>query len=170
MYYKGTHDAVQRGHRIALQDSTRAAVATVDTAHARSETVMHVAAEARGVSDATRAQRVAVKQAALSELLDPGLPKLAALVALDDSLSARDSVTIAVQAGAIDTLKAEIAARARLDTLRVNTIALDVAPPKESHAVRNTLLVAVAVVAVVKGPEIARGIGKALTTLFRMTR
>lgn len=130
-------------HRIVLQDSTCTAVAIANTAHQHSETVVAVAAKARGVSDATRAKREAVRTAALAELLDPGLPHVHELVALDDSLSRRDSVTIAVQAGAIDTLQAEIAARERLDSLRVETIQIG-QPEPDHHSVTTVVAGAVA--------------------------
>lgn len=132
LYHHGRTVGEVRVHRIVLADSTRTAVATVDTAHARSATVVHVAQRARGVSDATRRARVTARAAATAELLDLGLPKLHALVALDDTLLTRDSITIAVQAGAIDTLSAEIAARARLDALRVETIQIG-APEPDHH-------------------------------------
>lgn len=133
MYRTGYGAAERRGHQIALVDSVRSQTARVDTARAHSETVVRVAAKARAASDTLRSARVAAKQAALAELLAPDLPKITALIALDDSLLARDSVTIAVQAGAIDTLMAERAARERLDRLRVNQIALGT-PAPDHHA------------------------------------
>lgn len=132
LYHHGLTTGEARVHQVALQDSVHVAEERRDTAIAHSATVLRVADQARHVSEASRADRVAVRQAALAELLDPGLPHLHELVALDDSLSARDSVTIAVQAGAIDTLKAEIATRAQLDRLRVNMIELG-APVPDHH-------------------------------------
>lgn len=135
MYRTGYGAAERRGHQIALVDSVRTQTARVDTATAHSDTVVQVAATARQSSESLRAARVAAKQAALGELLATDIPKVQALVALDDSLSARDSVTIAVQAGAIDTLLTERAARARLDTLRVNQLAIGV-PEPDQHRTR----------------------------------
>ena len=129
MYRTGYGAAERRGHQIALVDSVRTQTARVDTATAHSDTVVQVAAKARQSSESLRAARVAAKQAALGELLATDIPKVQALVALDDSLSARDSVTIAVQAGAIDTLLAERATRERLDTLRVNQVAIGTPEP-----------------------------------------
>ena len=132
MYHNGQAAGVKQERRKTLAVETPKAIARVDTAHAHSETVVHVAEKARGVSDSTRAEREAVRTAALQELCgDPRLPRIQQLVTLDDSLSRRDSVTIAVQAGAIDTLKAEIAARSHLDSVRVETIA--VGQPEPDH-------------------------------------
>lgn len=136
MYRKGYGAGETRGHQIALVDSVRTQTARVDTATAHSDTVVQVAAKARQSSESLRAARVAAKQAALGELLATDIPKVQALVALDDSLSARDSVTIAVQAGAIDTLLAERATRERLDTLRVNQVAIGT-PRAQTHHLRD---------------------------------
>lgn len=129
LYRSGVTAGEVHVHREALSDSVHVAEERKDTAAAHSATVVAVADKARHVSEATRADRVAVRRAALAQLIDPGLTHVHDLVALDDSLSARDSVTIAVQAGAIDTLTAEITARAQLDTLRVHQLELGAAEP-----------------------------------------
>lgn len=129
LYLRGVHHGEVTVHDRTLKDSVHVAVEKKDTAHAHSATVLAVATKARSASDALRQHRREARAAALPALIDPGLTTVHTLVALDDSLSVRDSVTIAVQAGAIDTLQAEIAARASLDTLRVNQIALAVSEP-----------------------------------------
>lgn len=153
LYHHGRTVGEVHVHQIALQDSTRTSVARVDTAQAHSDTVVRVATTARAISDSTRADRAAVRAAALAELIDPGLPKLQHLVALDDALSRRDSVTIAVQAGAIDTLLAERGARERLDSLRLHALVLGV-PAAASHRTRyvvgGIVLGAAAVLALVR--------------------
>lgn len=128
LYWRGYAHGEDRVHRETLAVETPKAEARRDTAVAHSATVLAVATKARVSSDSLRAARVAAKQAALGELLATDVPNLTRLVALDDALSARDSVTIAVQAGAIDTLRAEIQARETLDSLRVETIRLGAAP------------------------------------------
>lgn len=166
IYARGVRHGEVRVHQQALADSTRTAVAEVKAAEARSDTVVKVAAKARATTTELLERRVAVRHAALGELLATDIPKVQTLVALDDSIAAAATVSAAVDAGAIATVLAERAPRAHLDTLRVNAIALDVST-HESHAVRNTLLVVGAAVAVWKGPALVKGLGKALGQVFR---
>jgi hypothetical protein len=134
IYARGVRHGEVHVHQQAVADSARTQAARVETVHVHAETEVTAATTARTASDALRAARVAAKQAALGELLATDIPKVTALITLDDSLSARDSVTIAVQAGAIDTLRSEIAARAKLDTLRVNQLAVGVPEPDQHRA------------------------------------
>lgn len=133
MYRKGYGAAETRGHQIALVDSVRTQTARVDTATAHSDVIVAVAAKARASTDALLERRVAIRQAALGELLATDIPKVQALVALDDSIATSAKVASAVDAGAIDSLLHERATRQQLDTLRVNQVAIGT-PAPDHHA------------------------------------
>jgi hypothetical protein len=122
-YCAGVRAGAVKVHRAALEDSTGTQLAAVATATTKSDRVVAIAHRARAISGSGRAKRE-LARLAVAAALDSAPPAIVQLVHSDDALLRQDSVTIAVQAAAIDTLLLERAARQQLDTLRAHELAL----------------------------------------------
>lgn len=129
-----------------------------DTARAKSDVVLKVAAKAKVASDTGRATTRAI----LAAHLDETPPEV--VQAVNQQLE-RDSVAIALPWAATSALLAERPVDDSLDRLRVRQVAIG-APAAASHWKRNTAIVLGVVTAVVVVPKA----GQALLTLFHIRR
>ena len=139
----GEHRGAAKVHAAAVRDSAVHQRARVDTAVHRSDSVVAVAEKAVVISTRGRAHTRAVLEAARDSI-----PPTVLEVASEQL--AHDSVTIAVQAAAIDTLITERGVRIQLDSLQARELEVFKPPGGFSvgEAVKDVAIVALVVEAV----------------------